>query len=262
MEDAMTGLGREAMALIAEARDGDDPTLADRDRVEAVIAARLATGAAAGLAAAAVATTSARASGAPGAVGASALTGSVAKVLIWVATLSVIGATVAMFASAPGRATAPIASTVNPAAPVATEGNSQSGEPSLGAAVATPEATIPQVRAFPSTLAVVPTASSTRMPSGDVAAEVLVLREAHAAMRGGQAARALALLDEHARRFPKGALGEERDAARVAALCALGRVAEARAAADRFLRASPVSPHAGRVRASCGGSPAAPASSF
>jgi outer membrane protein assembly factor BamD (BamD/ComL family) len=95
-----------------------------------------------------------------------------------------------------------------------------------------------------------------------VAAEVLLLGEAHAAIRNGQAEHALALLDEHSRRFPRGALGEEREASRVTALCALGRVAEARAAADRFLRVSPLSPHAGRVRASCGGSPAAPAPSF
>jgi hypothetical protein len=222
----------------------------------------LATGAAAGLAAAAAVKTSVSASRAPGAIGAYGLTSSTAKALVWVATLGVIGATVAMFARVPRRASAPAASVVDPYAQVAIGDHATPGEPSVGVAVPVPEATTPQVRALPSPLAVVPTASSARTPSGDVAAEVLLLREAHAAMRGGQATHALVLLDEHARRFPKGALGEERDAARVAALCALGRVVEARAAADRFLRASPLSPHAGRVRASCGGSPAVPASSF
>jgi outer membrane protein assembly factor BamD (BamD/ComL family) len=107
-------------------------------------------------------------------------------------------------------------------------------------------------------------AGSTRAASspGDGAAEVRLLGDAQSEMRAGEPERALLLFDEHARRYPKGALGEERDAARIGALCALGRISEAREATDRFLRAAPLSPHAGPLRASCGGSPAAPASNF
>jgi len=92
--------------------------------------------------------------------------------------------------------------------------------------------------------------------TGDVAAEVRLLGEANTLLRAGDAGRALRLLEEHARRYPKGALGEERDAARIAALCALGRTSEARDATDRFVRTAPLSPQAGSLRASCGGSAA------
>ncbi len=72
----------------------------------------------------------------------------------------------------------------------------------------------------------------------------------------GDPSGAIALLDEHARRFPSGALGEERDATRVLALCALGRTGEARAPAARFFAAFPGGPQ-GRPRSAaivlCGG---------
>ncbi len=86
-----------------------------------------------------------------------------------------------------------------------------------------------------------------------VAAEAELLRDADAALKGGDAGRALALLNEHSARFPKGILVEERDAERVVVLCALGRIDEARASAGSFLQSWPMSPLAGRVRASCGG---------
>jgi hypothetical protein len=91
-------------------------------------------------------------------------------------------------------------------------------------------------------------------PADALAEETRLLRDADAATRAGDAPRALALLAEHARRFPRGVLGEERDAETVLALCAAGRTSEARAAAQRFLAARPGSPLAGRVRSSCGGS--------
>jgi hypothetical protein len=58
-------------------------------------------------------------------------------------------------------------------------------------------------------------------------------------------------LDEHARRFPRGALSEERDAARVLALCAQGRAPDARASASAFVAANPRSPFAAQVRRAC-----------
>ena len=100
-----------------------------------------------------------------------------------------------------------------------------------------------------------PTSAQGPAPASSVGAEVALLRDAHAALQSGNAALAVVLLDEHARRFPTGALGEERDAARIFALCALGRTSEARASTDRFLAAYPRSPQAARVRSSCGGAP-------
>jgi RNA polymerase sigma-70 factor (ECF subfamily) len=60
------------------------------------------------------------------------------------------------------------------------------------------------------------------------------------------------LLDEHARTYPTGVLAEERSAERVLTLCKLGRKAQARTEAARFLRATPDSPLAQSIRSSCG----------
>jgi hypothetical protein len=84
-----------------------------------------------------------------------------------------------------------------------------------------------------------------------IAEEAALLRAANTALARGDPATALARLDEHASRFPPGTLSEERDAARVFALCASGRSAAARAAASTFVAANPRSPHAAQVRRSC-----------
>jgi hypothetical protein len=81
--------------------------------------------------------------------------------------------------------------------------------------------------------------------------EVELIRQAHDALRDGEPGFALAILDDHERRFPRGALAQDRDAQRVLALCALGRLEEARTAAARFLSGYPLSPHAPAVRDSC-----------
>jgi outer membrane protein assembly factor BamD (BamD/ComL family) len=71
------------------------------------------------------------------------------------------------------------------------------------------------------------------------------------ALRDGRAEEALRLLAEQDKTFARGALHEERAAARVLALCSAGRTAEGRAARDRFLATYPRSPAADRVRSSC-----------
>jgi hypothetical protein len=85
----------------------------------------------------------------------------------------------------------------------------------------------------------------------DLDAELALLQDAHAALRANDGLRALRILDEHTRRFPNGALGEESEAARVFALCQVGRPAEARDVAGRFLREHPRSPLAPRVAHAC-----------
>lgn len=84
-----------------------------------------------------------------------------------------------------------------------------------------------------------------------VGAELVLLGKAQAALRAGDASSALALLDEHARRFSSGQLSAERQAARVLALCSLGRVVEARSMARRFLSQYPRSPLTQRINSSC-----------
>jgi hypothetical protein len=70
--------------------------------------------------------------------------------------------------------------------------------------------------------------------SDDGPAERLLLDQARAAERAGDHEGALSPLLEHARRFPRGRLTEEREALVVLALARGGRAAEARARGARF----------------------------
>jgi hypothetical protein len=88
-------------------------------------------------------------------------------------------------------------------------------------------------------------------PDVSVMDEARLLREADIALQARDFARATLLLDDHARRFPRGVLGEERDAERVLVLCATGQVGAATALAQRFLQEHAESPLAARVRSSC-----------
>jgi len=81
--------------------------------------------------------------------------------------------------------------------------------------------------------------------------EVAILTRAEKALHNGKAAIALKLLDEHQRRFASGALAQERSAARVQALCALGRTEEANAESARLTRRSPNSPQAAQAKRFC-----------
>jgi hypothetical protein len=81
--------------------------------------------------------------------------------------------------------------------------------------------------------------------------ETQLLASAQRALSAGAAAKALLLIDQHRARFPHGALAQERDAARVLALCALGRRADAQRERHAFLRSWPDSPLSARVRAGC-----------
>ena len=65
----------------------------------------------------------------------------------------------------------------------------------------------------------------------DLAEELRLVRGAKAAIRDTRGTDAIALLEEHARRFPDGQLAAERRSTRVAALCLAGRHAEAEAEA-------------------------------
>lgn len=91
-------------------------------------------------------------------------------------------------------------------------------------------------------------------PSVDpVAEEVAMLADARSALGAGEASRAIAVLARHRKRFPEGLLARERDVSWITALCVLGRVDEARTRAKAFLKSHGSSPHAAKVRASCGG---------
>ncbi len=78
--------------------------------------------------------------------------------------------------------------------------------------------------------------------------EMELVRRAKTALAANDAASALATLDAHDRRFPRGAFAEEADALRIHALAARGDSEAARAAAARFAASYPRSPYAERIR--------------
>lgn len=85
--------------------------------------------------------------------------------------------------------------------------------------------------------------------------EARLLAEARRAVQRGEGTRALALLDEHARDYPKGWLASDRAAEHIAVLCSLGRRDEAVREAKVFLEGRPKGPLTRRVTMSCAGEP-------
>jgi hypothetical protein len=260
-------------ALFRAARAGFDPGAAERVRVERALGRRL------GVAATTIAATTAAASIARAATGAGTGAGASAGAAGAGAGVSLvlpakwIGAALLVAAVGGGSASvvltqrgAPIragtvlsaqpASAPAPTAPAASLEIPASGAPALAAvASASPPNTQvePRIATRRVTAPVSVSSSPPPAPAARVAAEARLLRRADEALREGDAARAMTLLDDHARAYPNGVLSEERSAERVSALCKIGRVAEAKREAARFLQATPDSPLAGTVRSSCGG---------
>jgi hypothetical protein len=86
-------------------------------------------------------------------------------------------------------------------------------------------------------------------------AEVAVLKRAREELRLGRPAQALKLLIEYDRRFGKGMLGQERQAMAAIAACQAQPGPGAQAQAEAFIRTTPSSPLIDRVRATCITSP-------
>ena len=86
----------------------------------------------------------------------------------------------------------------------------------------------------------------------EISQEVALLSKAQAALSRGRPQEALQAIAEHAQRFPRGVLTEERAATRARTLCALGRTQEAAAELKRIEKLSPTSAYLARARESCG----------
>ena len=85
----------------------------------------------------------------------------------------------------------------------------------------------------------------------DFAAELALLKRAKTSHTAGDRERALAVLREQARQFPRGAFVEERRALEAIVLCELGRRQRGDAAAAAFYRDFAASPQTERVRRAC-----------
>jgi outer membrane protein assembly factor BamD (BamD/ComL family) len=79
--------------------------------------------------------------------------------------------------------------------------------------------------------------------------EVAALAAVRALLKAGDSPGAIQALDRVAQERPRPVLEQEASALRIEALLSAHRVSDARALAERFLRAHPESPHGARVRA-------------
>lgn len=87
--------------------------------------------------------------------------------------------------------------------------------------------------------------------SDDLAVEVALIKRATEAKAERRFADGLTALREHAQRFPKGVLADERMVLKAELQCAAGRVSEADALVERFLRERAGSALIGRMRNVC-----------
>ena len=234
----MSDLSSDGKALVEAGRRADRPSEADRERVLAALRARLGD-------AAVLATGLANAPAAGGGIGASR-----SKFIKWGwlgPTVLVTGALLFAPRIWPGRNDG----VPPPSASVATAVNAP-------VKIAETIRRVPEVAPSPSAFdAHVSSARSAdaqktapRVRDG-LAEEVALLSRAETELRAGRPAKALLALAEHQRKFPRGTLAEERTAARIQALCALGRNDEANAQLAQLLHISPNSAHEGRARQAC-----------
>jgi hypothetical protein len=243
----------ETESFLAKVRDAEDPTRADQERVRAAVRTAVAGGLAVGVAAGG-GTWAKLTSG----FGWTALKGSAVVLCV------VAGAKLAV----PERFAAPSApaAALSPAArPRPVEERARSPHPTPEVALApapsvpaparpsaqTPTARTTVTEAQPDAPSQVPPEAPPSVAES-AREELALLSKARAALRAGDAASALSALDAKARGDTR--FTAERRALRVQALCAAGRVAEARAEAAALLRSEPSSLPRAAVARSCAAS--------
>lgn len=262
----MSGLGPDAREILRNGRDGDNPSPADRARIRAALMATIATSAAATASSAANAAAEV---GLPASVGATkpfigSIWGGLFGKGMLVVFLGAAGAgALAAWPKTDSRPTAitphipekPVSTNIVTPAPlppaVSEEASAEKiNDPKTMAPLPPEQPKTSSIR--PSNAPSSPKAPEVPEESADtLIAETQRLRQAHGAMRGGDPEKALALLSEQSAENEGQKLRAERAAARVLALCKLGRVDEAHAEAEAFLAQNPQSPLADRVRKAC-----------
>jgi len=245
----MSDLGPEARAILSAGRDGDDPSPEDRARLKRKLLAGLAAGAAT-TAGAAEAAGAAKSIAAAKATTALAWSSTVWKAIAGIVVIGAVSGGIVVAGAEKGKPP-------RLAMPVITQSIADRKPPLAAApADAAPEETKreepkaePQAKRIAGNTA--PSAKTKEEDADTLLEETRQLREARRALKDGDADRALALLDDKTAANQGEKLGEERAAARVLALCKLGRVEEANAEAAKFLEKNPRSPLAARVRKAC-----------
>ena len=237
----MTELRSETQALLDLGRAGDDPSDAaiarNRRQLELKVGG-------AALGTAAVTGSATKALAASGRLKMLAICGAVA-----VASVGLGGYALERSSAEPSSKPAAL---TTPCAPEnATQRGQATQTPPPEAVVAEAEATPPELEATSVAPSPRSAGAAKSAAPASIQSEIELIRGAQKQLHRGEARAALALLAEHARRFPGGVLAQERDASLVSALCQTGDVAGARAQAERFLQRSPQSPFAERVKKSC-----------
>jgi type IV secretory pathway VirB10-like protein len=237
----MSELGDDARAFLAQARGAHDAPAGAKERVRGGLAAALSAASSAG-------------EGARGPRARASLRGeswiAAAKVVVAVA---LVGGGAALVFGRAKTAHEPTSPAPTASAEVVA---SPPPSPAIPEPAILPEAPAPSAPSAAVAVPAPPPRASASPPARantdqSVAAEVALLRKVSASLRAGDAKGALAGVDEHARRFPNGALAEERDMERIVALCKLGRRDEAEQATKLFSTAYPTSSHEARIRAAC-----------
>ncbi len=263
----MSELGPEAREILRNGREGDNPSPGDRARIHAALMATIAAGAVTTLAnQASVGTTNpAPDLGLPTSIGigkpiVATLFGSIFAKGMLLAVLGAAGAG-AWYAWAPPPHKPLVATGIRekPAASIVDAPVALAPKSSTEVAPEKPiepffEVSEQVISAKPEPVHAGSTTSASAAPEeteDSLLAETQRLREAHGALQKGDPEKALALLSEQAAENEGQKLREERAAARVLALCKLGRVEEAQAEAEAFLSQNPRSPLGDRVRKAC-----------
>jgi len=217
----MTELDEDVQRRLVDAYRSKGPSAAERERVFAALSSAIAVGTVAPVAAASPSAFKTFLLSHPIALSGVGLGVSCAVALgVWLARAPVPAAAPALCAAtcASAQPSASIAAPIE--APPSSASASEAPTESTAPAPEVERNTPPTARA--------PTSKRGAPHSGDLAAEAALLHQAHSAYRRGQAAETLALLREHAAKYPSTQLSVERGTLKVLALCSLNRIDEAR----------------------------------
>jgi hypothetical protein len=228
----MMDLKSDARRVLALAQAARSPSASDKARVEQKLAVALGAAAATGSALSGDALAQAAALGKPAAGHA---------VYVWIAG-AVLGAAITT------------ASLLRPSSEAPTRrmerGSTELETPPLAAA---PESAAPAAAPAEQPASPAPPPHPARARASHAAGmqEVVLLQRAQIAWREGAAQRALLLLAEHRRTYPRSPLSLERDALRILALCQLGARSEARTRMRALFAQNPAAPMRTSIEQSC-----------
>ena len=237
----MSGWAHPSRDLFRAGRGAMAPTATNRERVRARLAAKLG---AAAMGTAITTTSPAASAGAAGGVGTVTKGGGLALFAKITASIVILGgvASIAMPRLLSRHDPVPAVTTTAFVEPASAPSSTSHVAP-----VATTTNTI-SVDDLPSAPKAHAPAGPKKTTASDPAEEARMVARIDDALRSADPARALALADEHAKKFPNGVLVEEREGGRAIARCMNG----SRSSADAFLAAHPRSPMRGRILAACG----------